>query len=39
MAYQKIAIDLNYSDLMPFNENDYTQAGPGILCGIKKGSF
>jgi hypothetical protein len=35
MAYQ-IAIDLNYSDLMSFNENDYTQAGPGALRGLKK---
>jgi hypothetical protein len=35
MAYQ-IAIDLNYSDLMDFSENDYTQAGPGALRGLKK---
>jgi hypothetical protein len=35
MAYQ-IAIDLNYSDLIAFNENDYTQAGPGALRGLKK---
>jgi alpha-glutamyl/putrescinyl thymine pyrophosphorylase clade 1 len=35
MAYQ-IAIDLNYSDLLPFDENDYTQAGPGALRGLKK---
>lgn len=35
MAYQ-IAIDLNYSDLMSFDENDYTQAGPGALRGLKK---
>ena len=35
MSYQ-IAIDLNYSDLINFNENDYTQAGPGALRGIKK---
>jgi hypothetical protein len=35
MSYQ-IAIDLNYSDLIDFGENDYTQAGPGALRGIKK---
>lgn len=35
MAYQ-IAIDLNYSDLIEFGENDYTQAGPGALRGLKK---
>ncbi len=35
MSYQ-IAIDLNYSDLVMFDENDYTQAGPGALRGIKK---
>ena len=35
MAYQ-IAIDLNYSDLIDFSENDYTQAGPGALRGLKK---
>lgn len=35
MAYQ-IAIDLNYSDLIGFDENDYTQAGPGSLRGLKK---
>lgn len=35
MSYQ-IAIDLNYSDLVNFDENDYTQAGPGALRGIKK---
>jgi len=35
MAYQ-IAIDLNYSNLISFNENDYTQAGPGALRGLKK---
>jgi hypothetical protein len=35
MSYQ-IAIDLNYSDLLDFNENDYTQAGPGALRGMKK---
>jgi hypothetical protein len=35
MAYQ-IAIDVNYSDLLSFDENDYTQAGPGALRGLKK---
>jgi alpha-glutamyl/putrescinyl thymine pyrophosphorylase clade 1 len=35
MSYQ-IAIDLNYSDLISFDENDYTQAGPGATRGIKK---
>jgi 5-hmdU DNA kinase, helical domain len=35
MAYQ-IAIDLNYSELIDFSENDYTQAGPGALRGLKK---
>ena len=35
MAYQT-AIDLNYSELINFSENDYTQAGPGALRGIAK---
>lgn len=35
MSYQ-IAIDLNYSDLINFDEDDFTQAGPGALRGIKK---
>lgn len=35
MSYQT-AIDLNYSDLINFNENEFTQAGPGALRGIKK---
>ena len=35
MAYQT-AIDLNYSDLFSFNENDYVQAGPGALRGLRK---
>jgi hypothetical protein len=35
MSYQ-IAIDLNYSDLVNFDENDFTQAGPGALRGIQK---
>lgn len=35
MSYQ-LAIDLNYSDLINFDEDDYTQAGPGALRGMKK---
>src|SRR5260370_6279919 len=35
MAYQ-MAIDLNYSAVINFSENDFTQAGPGALRGIKK---
>ncbi len=35
MAYQ-LAVDLNYSDLIDFSENEFTQAGPGALRGIKK---
>jgi hypothetical protein len=35
MAYQT-AIDINYSKLTDFSENDYTQAGPGALRGLKK---
>lgn len=35
MSYQ-IAIDLNYSALINFDEDDYTQAGPGSLRGIAK---
>lgn len=35
MAYQT-AIDLNYSELVNFSENDYVQAGPGALRGLKK---
>ncbi|MDR6116015.1 MULTISPECIES: nucleotide kinase domain-containing protein [unclassified Sphingomonas] len=35
MSYQT-AIDINYSDLTEFSENDYTQAGPGALRGLKK---
>jgi hypothetical protein len=35
MAYQ-IAIDLNYSQYINFDENDFTQAGPGAQRGIKK---
>jgi hypothetical protein len=35
MSYQ-IAIDLNYSDLVNFDEDDFVKAGPGALRGIKK---
>lgn len=35
MAYQT-AIDLNYSNLISFDENDYTQAGPGAIRGLRK---
>lgn len=35
MSYQT-AIDLNYSSLINFSENDFTQPGPGALRGIKK---
>jgi len=35
MAYQT-AVDLNYSELTDFSENDYTQAGPGALRGLAK---
>jgi hypothetical protein len=35
MSYQ-VAIDLNYSNLMNFSENEFTQPGPGALRGIKK---
>ena len=35
MAYQT-AVDLNYSAIINFSENDFTQAGPGALRGIKK---
>lgn len=35
MSYQ-ITIDLNYSELTDFSENEFTQAGPGALRGIKK---
>lgn len=35
MAYQT-AIDLNYSAILDFCENDYTQAGPGAVRGLKK---
>lgn len=35
MAYQ-IAIDLNYSELFDFSENDFSIAGPGAVRGINK---
>ena len=35
MAYQ-MAIDLNYSELINFSENDFTVAGPGAERGIAK---
>ncbi len=35
MSYQ-ITIDLNYSSLLDYSENDFTQAGPGALRGIRK---
>ncbi len=35
MAYQ-LAIDLNYSDLFQFDEDDFTIAGPGAVRGIAK---
>jgi hypothetical protein len=35
MSYQT-TIDLNYSALISFSENDFTQAGPGALRGIRK---
>ena len=35
MSYQ-IAIDLNYSGLIDFSENEFTKAGPGALRGISK---
>lgn len=35
MSYQ-VAIDLNYSSQINFSENDFCQAGPGALRGIKK---
>lgn len=35
MAYQ-IAIDLNYSEIFDFDENDFTCVGPGAERGIRK---
>lgn len=35
LAFQ-MTIDLNYSSLIDFDENDFVVAGPGALSGIKK---
>jgi alpha-glutamyl/putrescinyl thymine pyrophosphorylase clade 1 len=35
MAYQ-LAIDLNYSAVLEFSENDFTAPGPGALRGLRK---
>jgi hypothetical protein len=35
MAYQ-IATDINYSDLVDFDEQTFTMAGPGAVRGIRK---
>ena len=35
MAYQ-LAIDINYSELTDFGENDFTMPGPGARRGIEK---
>lgn len=35
LAFQA-AIDLNYSDLLDFDENDFVVAGPGAIDGIAK---
>jgi 5-hmdU DNA kinase, helical domain len=35
MAYQ-LAIDINYSELTDFDENDFTMPGPGAIRGINK---
>jgi hypothetical protein len=35
MAYQ-LGIDLNYGELIDFDENDFTMPGPGALRGINK---
>jgi hypothetical protein len=35
MAYQ-LAIDINYSELTAFDENEFTAAGPGAERGIRK---
>jgi hypothetical protein len=35
MAYQ-LAIDINYSELTDFDENDFTMPGPGAIRGITK---
>jgi len=38
MAYQ-LAIDINYSELVDFSEDDFTVAGPGALRGLRKCFF
>lgn len=35
LAFQ-YTIDLNYSDVLPFDENDFVVAGPGAKDGIRK---
>jgi hypothetical protein len=35
MAYQ-LAVDINYSELVDFDENEFTVAGPGAERGIRK---
>jgi hypothetical protein len=35
LGYQ-IAVDLNYTDLLPFDENDFTVPGPGAVRGLQK---
>jgi hypothetical protein len=35
MGYQ-LAIDLNYSDHLPFDEDDFTVPGPGAVRGLQK---
>ncbi|MCA1677500.1 MAG: hypothetical protein LC777_00400, partial [Actinobacteria bacterium] len=35
MAYQ-LAIDLNYSELVDFTEDDFTVPGPGAMRGLRK---
>ena len=35
LAYQ-YTVDLNYSEILNFSENDFIKAGPGALGGIKK---
>jgi hypothetical protein len=35
LAFQ-YTIDLNYSDIVPFDENDFVVAGPGARDGIRK---
>ncbi len=35
MAYQLVT-DINYSDIVNWNENEFTVAGPGAIRGIKK---